>query len=81
MLHPCMRTIGPGRAVCVSRLVWGLPISISSKEWPRVVLTQERSPVRSAVRLEADIPNRSQIIFVEMSEQSRRLEYFVGPRN
>ena len=66
------------RAVCVSRLGW--PPPISSKERPRLLLAQERPPVRSALRLEADIPNRSQIIFVQMSEQSRRLEYFAGPR-
>jgi hypothetical protein len=68
------------RAVCVSRL--GPSITVSSKEWPRVVLTQERPPVRSALlRLEADLPNRSLIIFVQMSEESRRLKYFAGPRN
>ena len=68
------------RAACVSRL--GPSITISSKEWPRVVLTQERPPVRSALlRLEADIPNRSLIIYVQMSEDSRRLKFFAGPRN
>ncbi len=68
------------RAVCVSRLVWSPPIWISRKEWPRVVLAQERPPDRSALQLEADMPNRSQIISVEMSEQSRRLTYVAGPR-
>lgn len=68
------------RAVCVVRL--GPSITVSSIEWPRVVLTQERPPVRSALlRLEADIPNRSLIIFVQMSEESRRLKYFAGRRN
>jgi hypothetical protein len=67
------------RAVCVSRL--GPNVTVSSKEWPRVVLTQERPAVRSVVRLEADIPNRSLIIYVQMSEDSRRLKYFAGRRN
>jgi hypothetical protein len=69
------------RAVCVSRLGWPPPIRISSKQWPRAVLAQERPPASSALRLEAYIPNRSRIIFVEMSEQSRRLKYFAGLRD
>jgi hypothetical protein len=60
------------RAACVSRL--GPSITISSKG---VVPT----PDSALLRLEADIPNRSLIIFVQMSEQSRRLKFFAGPRN
>jgi hypothetical protein len=37
-------------------------------------------PPLRVLRLEADVPNRSQRMFVQMSEQSRNLEYFVSPR-
>ena len=67
------------RAACVSRL--GPSITVSSREWPRLVLTQLRQQVGSKLRLEADIPNRSLIIYVQMSEDSRRLKFFAGPRN
>jgi hypothetical protein len=57
------------RAVCVSRGVWA-----SSPHEKRIL------PRRSFLRLEADVPNRSQRMSVQMSEQSRALEYFVSPR-
>ena len=60
------------RAVCVARL--GPSITISSKGKPAQVGS-------ALLRLEADIPNRSLIIFVQMSEESRRLKYFAGLRN
>lgn len=56
------------RAVCVSRSVW----APSSHE-------EKRFPYRSSLRLEADVPNRSQRMFVQMSE-SRSLEFFVSRR-
>lgn len=57
------------RAVCVSRGVW-----------VRSPHETENLPRRSFLRLEADVPNRSQRMFVQMSEQSRSFEYFVAPR-
>ena len=57
------------RAVCVFReaLVW------SPDE-------TEKQPRRSFVRLDADVPTRSQRMSVRMSEQSWSFEYFVSPR-
>jgi hypothetical protein len=56
------------RAVCVSRAV-----SSSAHE-------ERIAPPRSFLRLEADVPNRSQRMFVQMSEQSRTLGFFASPR-
>lgn len=56
-------------AVCVSRLV--------SVESPYAT---EKSTPRSFLRLEAYIPNRSQRVSVQMSEQSWSFEYFVSAR-
>ena len=63
------------------RVPFGTVYHCFSKEWPRVVLTQERPAGSSVLRLEADIPNRSLIVFVQMSEDSHRLKYFAGRRN
>jgi hypothetical protein len=60
------------RAVCVSREVFG---RIGPSDGPKIIL-----PPLRVLRLEADVPNRSQRMFVQMSEQSRSLEYFVSPR-
>ena len=57
------------RAVCISRSQWA-----QSPHDKRIL------PPRSFLRLVADAPNRSQRMFVQMSEQSRGLEYFVSPR-
>jgi hypothetical protein len=57
------------RAVCVSRSWWA-----QSPHDKRIL------PPRSFLRLEADVPDRSQRMFVQMSEQSRGLEYWVAPR-
>ena len=47
------------RAVCVSRLFWARSPDV-----------QEDPPHRTFLRLEADVPNRCQRMFVKMSEQS-----------
>jgi hypothetical protein len=57
-------------AVCVARLKGP---EISRLVWAPAARPQESPSNRSVLRLEADIPNRSQIVFVQM-------EYFVGPR-
>ena len=59
------------RAVCVSREVFG---RIAPQDGPKVIL-----PPLRFLRLEADVPNRSLRMSVQMSEQSRRLEYSVSP--
>ena len=56
------------RSVCVFREAWA-----SSAD-------TKRQPPRSFLRLDADVPNRSQRMSVRMSEQSWTLEYFVSPR-
>jgi hypothetical protein len=60
------------RAVCVSR---EMLFRAAPADGPKVNLP----PVRS-LKLEADVPNRSQRMSVRMSEQSRGLEYSVSPR-
>jgi len=60
------------RAVCVSREV---VVRIGPADGPKIVL-----PPLRFLRLEADVPSRSQRLFVQMSEESRILEYFVRPR-
>jgi hypothetical protein len=60
------------RAVCVSREKFG---QIGPADGPKIML-----PPLRFLRLEADVPSRSQRMFVQMSEQSRGLEYFVRPR-
>ena len=57
------------RAVCVRRLVRGT----SARKQPR-------PPPLTFLQLEADVPNRSQRMTVQMSEQTRTLEYSVSPR-
>ena len=60
------------RAVCVSHeIVWRMGPS----DGPEVIL-----PPLRFLRLEADVPDRSLRMSVQMSEQSRGLEYFVSPR-
>jgi hypothetical protein len=56
------------RSACVFREAWA-----SSAD-------TKRQPPRSFLRLDADVPNRSQRMSVRMSEQSWTLEYFVSPR-
>jgi hypothetical protein len=60
------------RAVCVSREVFG---RVGPSDQPKIIL-----PPLRFLRLEADVPNRSLRMSVQMSEQSRGLEYSVSPR-
>jgi hypothetical protein len=60
------------RAVCVSREVHG---RVAPGGDPKVILP----PIR-ILKLEADVPNRSQRMIVRMSEQSPGLTFFVTPR-
>ena len=71
-----------GKAVC--HLLEALKNWVASGRVSHSVWTsshEERiAPLRSFLRLEADVPNRSQRMFVQMSEQSRTLEFFASPR-
>jgi hypothetical protein len=60
------------RAVCVSREIFA---RVGPSDHSKVTL-----PPLGFLRLEADVPDRSQRISVRMSEESRSLEYSVSPR-
>ena len=60
------------RAVCVSRDTFG---QVGPSDLPKITL-----PPLRFLRLEADVPDRSLRMSVQMSEQSRSLAYWVSPR-
>jgi hypothetical protein len=60
------------RAVCVSREIFG---RVGPSDQPKITL-----PPLRFLSLEADLPDRSLRMSVQMSEQSRSLEYWTSPR-
>lgn len=57
------------RAVCIVRAAWA-----SSPHEP------DRWPYRPFLRLQADVPDRSQRMVVQTTKLSRNFEYYVSPR-
>jgi hypothetical protein len=79
---PRVRSVHAGdwplvRAVCVVRSVMPEPIDERPSGKPA---TKAPWPYMSSLWMAADIPHRSLIIFVEMSEQSRERKYSVALR-